>query len=82
MIRLIINNDTLNTIANITNLGIVTKLLGYNQQNYELNKKSYEINKYIAENNNKDLIDILNHICTILECIKDDLDIIIEKNGE
>lgn len=82
MIRLIINNDALNTIANITNLGIVTKLLGYNQQNYELNKKSYEINKYIAENNNKDLIDVLNHICTILECIKDDLDIIIEKNGE
>ena len=82
MIILIINNDTLNTIANITNLGIVTKLLGYNQQNYELNKKTYDINKYIAEKSNKDLIDALNHICTILECIKNDLDIIIEKNGE
>ena len=79
---MIINSDNLNTIANITNLGFVTTLLGYNKESYEINKKNYEINKKMLENNeNKEMIDILNNIYSIMNEIKGDLQIIIERMG-
>lgn len=79
---MIINYDDLNAIANITNLGFVTTLLKYNKESYELNKRNYEINKKILEeNSDKDIINILSDLYFVMNEIKGDLDIIIERMG-
>ena len=77
---MIINSDKLNTVANITNLGLVTALLNYNEYNYQINKDNYEISKKLLEaNNNRELLEALNNIYGEMKGIRDDLDIIIER---
>ena len=77
---MIINSDKLNTVANITNLGLVTALLNYNEYNYQINKDNYEINKKLLEaNNNRELLETLNNIYGEMKGIREDLDIIIER---
>lgn len=66
---MIINSENLNTIADVTNLGLVISLLGYNVKNYEMNKDMLKINKEKLDNKNID--DIYNVLSQILEELKD-----------
>ena len=66
---MIINSENLNTIADVTNLGLVISLLGYNVKNYEMNKDILKINK--EKLGNKNIDDIYNVLSQILEELKD-----------
>jgi cell division protein FtsL len=67
---MIINSENLNTVANVTNLGLVTAILNYNEKNYEINKEILSINQKILKNNKDDNIyEMLNHIINLLESI-------------
>lgn len=66
---MIINSENLNTIADVTNLGLVISLLGYNVKNYEMNKDMLKINK--EKLGNKNIDDIYNILSQILEELKD-----------
>lgn len=66
---MIINSENLNTIADVTNLGLVISLLGYNVKNYEMNKDMLKINK--EKLGNKNIDDIYNVLSQILEELKD-----------
>lgn len=77
---MIINSDKLNVVANVTNLGLVTALLNYNEYNYQINKDNYEINKKLLEaNNNRELLETLNNIYGEMKGIREDLGIIIKR---
>lgn len=66
---MIINSENLNTIADVTNLGLVISLLGYNVKNYEMNKDILKVNK--EKLGNKNIDDIYNALSQILEELKD-----------
>lgn len=66
---MVINSENLNTIADVTNLGLVISLLGYNVKNYEMNKDMLKINK--EKLGNKNIDDIYNVLSQILEELKD-----------
>lgn len=66
---MIVNSENLNTIADVTNLGLVISLLGYNVKNYEMNKDMLKINK--EKLGNKNIDDIYNVLSQILEELKD-----------
>lgn len=66
---MIVNFENLNTIADVTNLGLVISLLGYNVKNYEMNKDILKVNK--EKLGNKNIDDIYNVLSQILEELKD-----------
>lgn len=66
---MIVNFENLNTIADVTNLGLVISLLGHNVKNYEMNKDILKVNK--EKLGNKNIDDIYNVLSQILEELKD-----------
>lgn len=72
---MIINSNNLNTIADVSSIGISGTILYISSKNYEINKELLKISK---DNNN---IEILNEIVSLLRDIKRNQEIIIGKEG-